>query len=299
VALALVLALTESAHAGDEAATSTAAPDHLYRAELLLDPAVGIEVQLAQMAQVEREAKAGDARAQYLLGTLYRLGKRHPAALLERDDDKASIYLSNAATSGQVLAIAGMAELELRRQRGMEAMVWAQAFALYQKDEPRDPRVTRPDNQAYAAYLLQRCYDKIGRGDEAQQQLVDAFVAFQANHDAKIRSGLGLARIEGITGAPLQLVSAPERPLGTPSATEERMKTPGIALFLLGVDAKGAVQRRLVVDSLPDQVFAEGLTRVADRLRFNPIDGMTELRWGITPIAFDNLKIGIKHKKKK
>ena len=103
-----------------------------YDSWILLDAAQGPERQLVEAGRVRAVAETGDAYAQYLLGTLYRLGKSHPAKLFERDDEKAGKYLSNAAVNGQVLAMAGMAELELRRKQPMKAMIWAQAFARYE-----------------------------------------------------------------------------------------------------------------------------------------------------------------------
>jgi hypothetical protein len=193
--------------------------------------------------------------------------------------------------------MAGMAELELRRQRGMDAMVWAQAFTLYEKEL----QVESSDSQAYAAYLLQRCFEKIGRGEETLAQLEQAFAAFRQTHDANIRAGGTGARFASHNetgGAPLEVTNRDARHLIAPGAKEERMKTPGLAFFLVGIDAEGKTQRRLVVDSLPDEVFAEGLTRVADHIRYNAVPGMTELRWGMIPVSFDNRTYSLKQKKK-
>src|SRR6185436_5560579 len=99
----LALALLASVAIGQDqpAASSSPAPD--FRSAVLRDAKAGTERQLAEAALVEAEAQRGKPYAQYLLGTLYRLGKRHPAKLFERDDDKAATYLSNAAVHGQVL----------------------------------------------------------------------------------------------------------------------------------------------------------------------------------------------------
>jgi tetratricopeptide (TPR) repeat protein len=257
-------------------AASSANP---FEAHVLLDRKADAALREAEAKIVELEARRGNAYAQYLLGSLYRLGTRHPAALFERDDDKAATYLSNAAVHGQL------------------AMVWAQAFTLYEKELQLDQS---QDHQAYAAYLLQRCFEKIGRAEETLSQLEQAFAAFRQNHDANIRAGGTGARFASHNetgGATLEVINRDARHLIAPSAKEEKMKTPGLAFFLVGIDAEGKTQRRLVVDSLPDEVFAEGLTRVADHIRFNPIPGMTELRWGMIPVSFDNQTYALKQKK--
>jgi tetratricopeptide (TPR) repeat protein len=295
--LALAASVLAAGDAASQEPAAAPAADTVIEAHVLLDRKLGAGRE-AQALLVEREARHGNAYAQYLLGSLYRLGMRHPAALFERDDDKAATYLSNAAVHGQLYAMASMAELELRRQRGMDAMVWAQAFTLYEKELRIEPA---EDHQAYAAYLLQRCFEKIGRDDDTLQELEQAFAAFRQKHDAAIRAGAAgwsFASHNETGGATLEVVNREARHLIAPSAKEEKMKTPGLAFFLVGIDAEGKTQRRLVVDSLPDEVFAEGLTRVADHIRFNPVPGMTELRWGMIPVSFDNQTYALKQKKK-
>jgi hypothetical protein len=178
----------------------------------------------------------------------------------------------------------------------MDAMVWAQAFTLYQKERPSHT-LDRIDPQPYAAYLLQRCYAKVGRGEDVQRKLEEAFVAFQQKHDAKIRAGLARGSPEKAAEAGLEVLSPGPRYLGAaPSTKEEKMKTPGMALFLLGIDAEGSVQKRLVIDSLPDDTFAAGLTRIADHTRFNPAPKGSELRWAVLPMGYDNRTYAIRPK---
>jgi hypothetical protein len=140
-----------------------------YDSRILLDVQQGPERQLEESGKVAAVAETGDAYAQYLLGTLYRLGKKHPAALFERDDDKAAQYLSNAAVNGQVFAMAGMAELELRRKQPLKAMVWAQAFAKYQAIYQEISNDKGGSHQAYAAFLIQRSFEELGSGDAVQK----------------------------------------------------------------------------------------------------------------------------------
>ncbi|MHB1897004.1 MAG: hypothetical protein ACYCOY_10200 [Metallibacterium sp.] len=61
-----------------------------------------------------------------LHGALYFQGPQGAHALLPRDPALADVYLSNAATHGNVFAMAAMAELELQQHHVLQANVWAQ-----------------------------------------------------------------------------------------------------------------------------------------------------------------------------
>jgi hypothetical protein len=283
---------------GSDAGAPPAPGSGDYAVRIAIDPAQGEERQLAEARRIAFAADRGDSYAQYVIGSLYRLGKRHPAALYERDDHKAEIYLSNAAAHGQVYAMAGMAELELLRKHPMEAMVWSQVFALYESVLVHASD-DQPSRQAYAAYLIQRADEKLGHDDEVRLKIQSHFLAFQQQHDATIRAALlEHGNLQSGTAEPgLEMLNARDRYLGEPNAIEERMKTPGHAVFLLGVDTQGKVQTELVLDSLPDALFAQGLARNAKRLHFNSAPDGTALRWAILPIAFDNFTLRLEQRK--
>lgn len=269
-----------------------------YLLDILLDANQRSERQLAEAGKVEALAEAGDAYAQYLLGTLYRLGKSHPSKLFERDDGKAEKYLGNASVNGQVLAMAGMAELELRRKQPMKAMVWAQAFAGYQSvhDEifgDKNPR------QAYAAFLLQRSFEGVGHSDAVRQQIGQYFQDFQESHDATIRAAIAREHekqqsLEKGDGTGLAQLYSGRIDLDTPDPREQRMHSPGYALFLVGINPKGRIEKLLVVDALPDQVFAAGLEGVMRRSHFNTAKKDSDMRWAYVPVNYDDQSVKLK-----
>ena len=271
-----------------------------YDARILFDRAQGQERQREEAERVRTAAKQGDAHAQYLLGTLYRLGMHHPAKVFERDDEKAWIYLSNAATGGQLYAMAAAAELELGRKRWMEAMVWAQAYTHYEALLVNDPDSGQTDSQPYAAYLIQRAFEELGRSDEVRKQIAEHLGAFVQAYDEKVRNGLLQHGPQYGSGAPLKQQFEGKRYFDDfLSKEEQRLKTPGWALFLIGVDGKGTIKKAIVIDTLPDEVMAEGVALSASHMTFNPIANDAPMRWTIMPISFDNGYLGLKQTKKK
>ena len=270
-----------------------------YDSRILLDANQGPERQLVEAGRVRAVAETGDPYAQYLLGTLYRLGKSHPAKLFERDDDKAGKYLSNAAVNGRVFAMAGMAELELRRKQPMKAMVWTQAFAHYELVHGEIFNDKLPDHQAYAAFLLKRSFDALGHSDAVQNQIEQLFTDFMQQHDARIRAALTETRdsqkaIKQDQSA-LHRIHGGRMEISMPNSREQQMHSPGVAVFLAGVDAKGRVEKLLVIDSLPDQTFATGLNGSVRSMRFNTADKPGQLRWVTIPMSYDDQSVQLKN----
>ena len=271
-----------------------------YDSRILLDAAQGSERQLVEAGRVRAVAETGDAYAQYLLGTLYRLGKSHPAKLFERDDDKAGKYLSNAAVNGQVLAMAGMAELEWRRKQPMKAMVWAQAFAHYEPVYQAILNDHHPAHQAYAAFLIQRSFDALGHGDAVQKQIGQYSFNFQQQYDTKLRAAISASRekqklsIKG-DGDDLQQILPGKIDPVMASLSEQRLRSSGYAIFLVGVNAKGRVEKLMAVDSLPDEIYAAGLEGVLRRTHFSTAKKTTALRWAYVPVSYDDQSVELKN----
>lgn len=267
-----------------------------YDSRILLDANQGPERQLVEAGRVRAVAETGDPYAQYLLGTLYRLGKSHPAKLFERDDDKAGKYLSNAAVNGQVLAMAGMAELEWRRKQPMKAMVWAQAFARYEPVYQAGLNDHHPGHQAYAAYLIQRSFDALGHGDAVQKQIGQYSLDFQQQYDTKLRAAISASRekqkhsIKG-DGDDLQQILPGKIDPAMSSLSEQRLRSSGYAIFLVGVNAKGRVEKLMAVDSLPDEIYAAGLEGVLRRTHFSTAKKTTGLRWAQVPVSYDDQSV--------
>lgn len=98
---------------------------------VLLDRSADDEARAGHLENLQAWAARGDRESRYVLGTLYRLGKSHPARLLKHDYQKAAGLLGHAALDGHVLAMAGLAELELEARRPLAGMMWAQAYVNF------------------------------------------------------------------------------------------------------------------------------------------------------------------------
>jgi TPR repeat protein len=105
-----------------------AADDSRYPMVKLLDAEVPAAERQQTFDYFDKQALAGNSFAQYLIGSLYRIGDRLPGNVVPRDLEAANKYLSTAAAHGHLRAMAKMAELELSRKHYLEAMIWAQLF---------------------------------------------------------------------------------------------------------------------------------------------------------------------------
>ena len=275
------------------------ATDNKYESWILLDPDQGLPRQLEEAKRVKVAADAGDALAQYLLGTLYRLGKSHPARVFERDDDNAEKYLSNAAINGEVFAMAGMAELELRRKRLPQARLWAQVFARYEAVYVEALGGNPDSRQAYAAFLIGRIDPRPGRAEATDKQLRQDFFVFQQDYDTQIRAAFAklkhpLQSANNKDQEELRRFGSLQMDLLMPRMWEHSMDSPGDAIFLGGVNAKGRIEKLLVIDSLPDQVFAAGLDSSVRSGRFNTAKVDAPLRWARMPARYDDQSVELK-----
>ncbi|MFC4728168.1 hypothetical protein [Coralloluteibacterium thermophilus] len=261
-----------------------------FRLFVLFDPGADPAARQRELARAEEAAVSGNARAQYALGTLYRLGMRHPARLVERDDEQAERYLSNAAVRGHTGAMAGMAELKLRRREYLDAMVWAQAYVRYEAYES-ELRGQERGTQAAAASMIQRAQAGAGRDKD---EVLAYVLAFLQNHDGRIRAAIDA---EHARVSDLQYTSSRTRPLfltNTPlRASHRRMSQPGMAYYLVEVGRDGHIARLLVVDSLPDERYARQLEAVARGMRFNADPDAGEVRRAIMPLSFDDGSVSI------
>ena len=195
--------------------------------------------------------------------------------------------------------MAGMAELELRRKQPMKAMVWAQAFARYEPVYLESLNDHHPADQAYAAYLIQRSFDALGHGDAVQKQIGQYCLDFQQQYDTKLRAAISASRekqkrsIKGDGDGLQQILPGTIDPVMS-SLREQRLRSSGYAIFLVGVNAKGRVEKLMAVDSLPDETYAAGLEGVLRRTHFSTAKKTTDLRWAYVPVSYDDQSLELK-----
>lgn len=176
--LLLGLASESSAVEPDRAPTLQSTPagaivvrDELKGAEIeaLFSPDADKAARAAAIKHAVKLAQAGDGRAAFDLGVLYRHGMDHPARTVERDIETARYWLEKCVESENcpALALASLAELELQAGNGKAAMQWAQAWVAIEKelDKAKKKSGKKAGSDAYAAYLLSRCYERLSKED--------------------------------------------------------------------------------------------------------------------------------------
>lgn len=252
----------------------------------------------ASLERLAERSREGSSYSRYLLGNLYRLGRAHPAALVDRDLAQARPLLSNAALDGHLMAMAAMAEIELEKGEPMSAMIWAQAYNYYLLRKTPEWGGTKP----YLAHLLDRIYARLGRSKDIDREIQEYMASFILTHgerlDAKIearRGGAAPATCRSTDADwPLKRIADDKRVRIRNTSEARRMHTPGLALFRLRINSQGEVVQALVVDSLPDQTAAEGLLDLALRMRFNVVDASAPERSALVPVSFDDNSVRLR-----
>jgi hypothetical protein len=266
-------------------AERTTHDDSVYRK--LLDPKGSLQERQSAFTEVEASAQAGVVKAQYVIGSLYRIGKALPASPVEQDLAKAHLYLSNAAAHGEILAMAKMAELEAASKHQMEAMTWAQIYAHYAMLQPAE---RRPSN-GYLAELVERASRGIQKSQ--LQDVVDNLNAFVAAHDDTVRSGSEQVN-------KLSTDMAPESRRDRPMAFGSWGSVPnaGFADYLLTFKPDGTTQDVFLLDAIPDVKLGQILHGSVDGYRVGPAPSSdkTELRLAFVPVMFDDGRYKLKPK---
>lgn len=263
-------------------ATETAAGRHLLGQELrvVLDPAQPMAVRQTALTAVRAAAQNGNGQAQFVLGSLYMWGPRHPAALLPKDLAKAQVYLSNAAVHGWPPAMAAMAEIELRMGHPEHASVWALIDYYFSGASHYTAR-------GYLADLIHRCEQRLTK-TQRDTALADAN-GFIASHLADIRAAQAATHKPSSPACALRYASAHRRRLAEAPGWSGDVRRSGDALFYVGVNRAGSVERVIPINSFPSWQVFRITRRMAYDTRFNPASACDKaLRWGIMPFDFGN-----------
>ena len=258
----------------------------------VLDTHAPMPARKAALQQVRTAAEQGNAFAQLLLGALYFQGPQGARALLPRDPALADVYLSNAATHGNVFAMAAMAELELQQKHVLQANVWAQIYVHYGVS-PQDLQ-----GATYAAVLMHRTWPRLPRAEE--QTAVDDINAYIRLHNASIVAGQRQSRSAKIARTlddpACRLVAlhpnAHYRLIG-PMDYYNTLAQPGIALYWLGVDGHGAVRVAEPFLSLPDWRVQRRMRVIATRWHSEPAPQCSKLlRYALLPVMVRRSLLG-------
>jgi hypothetical protein len=253
---------------------------------LLLDINTPLNERQNIFSAFEKLANDGDTPSQYIVGSIYRIGQQLPASPVERDMVKAQLYLSNAATHGEILAMAKMAEMELSTGNYLEAMNWAQIFGHY---SALLPQKLRP-SPGYTAELIERIDEKFDRAK--LPDVVKNVNIFIANYDGVINAGIKTAQMRD-SGTDIYPVSPSERQYmpGTGNSKFANLSPKaGFVEFLIVFKPDGSAQKALVLDSIPDPYLGKALSYIAAAYRVNSVNGAKNdsPRYAWVPVMFDD-----------
>ena len=254
----------------------------------LLDPEAAPAVRRTAVAALEEHAAAGKAWARYQLGSLLRAGDHVPDNPVERDLDRAATLLSNTIHHGSLNAMLKLAELELDRDRPLDANVWLQVFFTVALEFQTEER-----SRGYEASLLHRARAALDGSGHDQADVVAYANAFLAQHGERIWSGMQAVLDERKQGA-VRPRSNDRRILHGPLPKEA-----GLAEFVLGVDASGSVARVLLLDTMPDPRVGRYLARAAHRMSYEVDAGAgcvapDGLRYVLQTFAFDDRRFQVR-----
>ncbi|GAB2555640.1 hypothetical protein [Rhodanobacter koreensis] len=255
---------------------------------LLLDINTPINERQNIFSAFEKLANDGDTPSQYIVGSIYRIGQQLPASPVKRDVVKAQLYLSNAATHGEILAMAKMAEIELSTDNYLEAMNWAQIFGHY---AALLPQKLRP-SPGYTAELIERIDEKFDRAK--LPDVVKNVNIFIANYDNAINAGIKTAQMRD-SGTDIYPVSSSERqrqymPETGNSKFADLSPRAGFVEFLIVFKPDGSAQKALVLDSIPDPHLGKALSYIAAGYRVNSVNDVENdnPRYAWVPVMFDD-----------
>lgn len=295
-AVLTLVAPSTGARADDAAPPLCSYPDP---AEVPENPEGDPARRLAALASWEREGPT--AHQKFRLGALYRLGRLHPAGLVDADLQKARDLLANAALDGQLIAMASSAELELAHGDAMSGMVWAQLYAHYM--QLRHPSQFR----TYQADLIKRGFQALPPGEETDQRIAANVRAVLERFGPRIDAGLeGESHEEATQGPPCRPVHEvypAERRLkservplagGANTVGRHRLYRPGLALFRLHIAPSGEVSQALVIESLPGPAVGKALLGSVQRLRFNAVADDAPTRVVLVPMAYSDNSVRIR-----
>lgn len=256
------------------------------------DPAL----RLAELARREGDVAALTGTELYGLGALYRLGREHPAGLVGQDLAKARRYLELASWSGQIEALASLAELELAAGHPGEAMMWAQVYvkAMRVRDKGR--------GLGYPAHLLKRILLQLPPSSKVEQErLLGEFMRAQGEkfraHQAQAKDAQDAADCRRVDEDwPTRLVTdraALVRPKGRPARRLEAA-TSGFAFFHLLVDPSGGIASVRVIESVPTARMAQDLDALLREMHFNPVDASAPGRQVLVPLSLDRGEVRLR-----
>jgi hypothetical protein len=276
-------------------ATSAGVSERCVDYGLLLDPGTTSEVRTVQLERLEHSAKAGSALANFVLGSLLRLGPEHPSAATPADPVRAQTLLARAAVGGRFEAMPALGEIERARGDVMKAHLWA---ALGRRFQYRHGYTMSPIHYHHVGDLERRLGRQAsgliqGKGKQGQLAL-EYQGGFITKYGDSIDAGarhwpaLGIDACAGADPGKWPLVwdksAVPDRRNAPPGRRTKRWMN---AVFYLEVAPDGRVTRQHLIDGWPTAALASRLQPTLRFIRFNAIDAGGPVRAAIMPVSDD------------
>lgn len=288
--------------AGFDAAASTAAiaepPDYPPQVrQVLLDPDSSSEARNAALKTTFEAADAGNGSAAYQLAALFRSGEDHPAKATPRDPDTARFWLERCLTQRWCprSTLAAMAELLLETDQPRDAMSWAQAATLAEREVhaklKAEGRGGDSERQAYHAALLKRIFGRLPAEQRSEEAITAEFNAWLAQLEPVLQRLIDgdMDAMDASGEAPLRVDSTPKH-FATPAVASQ-------AIFMLRVPVGGTrADTALLIDGLPTPGDALALRKVANGIRFEAAPALAdaEHHYMIAPISLDDGRFSLK-----
>jgi hypothetical protein len=261
--------------------------------EALFSPDTNSGLRATAIQHAVKLAMAGDGRAAFDLGVLYRHGMDHPARAVEQNVETARYWLEKCVQSKNcpLFALVALAELELQAGNDKAAMQWAQAWRAIEQEIDKARKKPEPD--AYAAYLLSRCFARMD-GKDRDRLSSEWFAELLAKRGKQLDHMLAE-----------QLKELPEREKNWIAFSQRKSRNvvtfrptevPTIALFLLRASpAGGRPEKVTLIEAFPKTGSLAGLPGVAGRLESKPYEVMDggSRRYSFVPVAFNDPRYGL------
>jgi hypothetical protein len=241
----------------------------------LLDASTPRAERMKLFAHMIALANSGQVRAQDLAGTLYWQGSNITGSPVPVNLGQARKLLANAAVSGDRVAMAKLAELELAAGRPTPAMVWAQMYARY-LDPQRGPRAAKLDG--YAAKLINRIIKAGGKANPAVRTSVAKLVS---SYDDRIRHGIDTLRHQEDHGRTFMV----QKPGATHREPRNILNLGGVAEYMVEFDTHGKPTHIWTLDAFPHPELGQELHYYLTNVLANDApdgSGMRYLRVSIT-----------------
>lgn len=221
-------------------------------------------------------ANKGQVRAQDLAGTLFWLGSDIDGSPVPRNLGQARNLLGNAAVHGDLLAMAKLAELELKAGQAGKGMVWAQLYARY-RDPSKSIRSRSRHNSGYTTDLIERMIEAGGKIDDTVKAEVSGMVS---HFDDPIRHGIKAFANQNRSGKTFLF----RKPSGTDKREDYNVN--GLAEYMVEFHPDGKPGRIWLLDSLPGPRTDQVVRSYLDLAMANKVGSDTGSRY---------LKVWIEH----